>query len=82
MLTKLGELECSLDAETGLGSWYRCGCSVWTAKFGKEMGAICTFSSWPVGFCVWPARVGEPMVHEGVAIFVLRGPRGDGRAGV
>lgn len=82
MLTKLGELECSFDTETELGLWYRCGCSVCTAKVGKEMGEICAFSSWPVGFCGLLPRVGEPIVHGGVAIFVLRGPSGDGRAGV
>lgn len=80
MLTKLGDWECACVLDTG--SWCRCGCSVWTVKDGKEMGENWAFSSWPVGFCGWPRRVGEVIVHGDVAMFVLRGPRGDGRAGV
>lgn len=84
MLTKLGDwdwewvLLCAVET----ASWCLCGCSVWTVKDGKVMGEKAVFSSWPDGFCGWPARVGEVIVHGGVAMFVLRGPRGDGRAGM
>lgn len=82
MLTKLGDWECVSGIGTDTGLWCRCGCSVWTAKAGNEIGEVCAFSSWPVGFCGWPARVGEVIAHGGVAMFELRGPSGDGRAGV
>jgi hypothetical protein len=63
------------------------GCVWWLSLCGEkeEKGTgEKAFSCAPVGFwgCPDPARVGDPIVHGGVAILEFRRPRGDGRVGV
>ena len=43
---------------------------------GQEIGEKWLFSSRPA------FRVGEPIVHGGVAMLLLRWPRGEGRIGL
>lgn len=72
-----------MPADRDRGLWYRGGSSVCApVNLGKVMGEWeLSWSKWDA-FCGWAERVGEVIVHGGVATLVLRGPRGDGRAGV
>lgn len=55
---------------------------MWIANGWKVMGVQCAFSSMPVAFGALPCREGDPIVHGGVAMLVLRWPKGEGLEGV